>query len=177
MRASSGKGINIISAARGLFNGVERVGPLILLCAALMSGCSDPIAQAVARGDVEHLEALLREGADANAVVSFSHPRFAGGRTVRRTLLVAAAVHGDPRVVDVLVRNGANPRRSGNDFAICPAAAFGHVDVLRILLEAGASQNPSRKCGKNSNHSPLSIAQAGGHTAVVELLQAAESWQ
>ncbi len=155
-----------------------RVGLLILLCtAALLIGCSKPIAQAITNGDVQRLEELLREGANANAVMSFSHPRFAGGRAVKRTLLVAAAVQGDPRMVDVLVRNGANPRRSGNDFAICPAAAFGHVDVVRILLEAGASQSPSRMCGKNRNHSPLSIAQAGGHTAVVELLQAAESWQ
>ncbi len=155
----------------------DRVRPLIILCAVLLTGCSNPLAEALAEGDVEQLEALLHEGADANAVISFSHPDFAAGRTVRRTLLVAAAVYGNPRVVDVLVRNGATPTLSGNDFAICAAAAFGHAAVVRILLEAGASPSPSRKCGKDGSHSPLSIARAGGHAAVVELLEAAGSNQ
>ena len=155
----------------------ERVGPLILLYAILLTGCSDPIAQAVAKGDVERLETLLREGGDANAVMSFSHPQFAGGRTVRRTLLVAAAVHGDPRVVDVLVRNGAHPVLSGNDFAICPAAALGHEAVVRILLEAGASPSRSWKCGKDGSHTPLSIALENGHVAVAEMIQSAGSTQ
>ncbi len=151
--------------------------PLIILCAVLLTGCSNPLAEALAEGDVEQLEALLHEGADANAVISFSHPAFAGGNTVKRRLLVAAAVYGNPQVVDVLVRNGATPTLSGNDFAICAAAAFGHEAVVRILLDAGASPSPSRKCGKDGNHSPLSIARAGGHAAVVELLEAAGSNQ
>ncbi len=150
---------------------------LIILCAVLLTGCSDPLAEALAEGDVEQLETLLHEGADANAVVSFSHPAFAGGDTVKRKLLVAAAVYGNPRVVDVLVRNGATPTLSGNDFAICAAAAFGHEAVVKILLEAGASPNPSRKCGKDGNQSPLDIARARGHMAVVEVLETAGSKQ
>ena len=148
----------------------KRAGAVIFLYAVLSTGCSDPIAQAVAESDVELLEALLRQGADANAEMSFSYPEFAGGRTKKRTLLVVAAVHGDAQIVEVLVQNGASPVLSGNDFAICPAAAFGHEAVVQILLQAGASPNPSRRCGKNGSHTPVSIARKRGHAAVVELL-------
>ncbi len=154
-----------------------RVRPLIILCAFLLTGCSDRAAEAIVDGDVEQLEALLHAGADANAEVSFSHPDFAGGNMVKRRLLVVAAVYGNPRVVDALVRNGATPTLSGNDFAICPAAAFGYQAVVRILLEAGASPSPPRKCGKDGNQSPLHIARARGHTAVAELLETAGSKQ
>lgn len=87
-----------------------RVGRFTVLSVALLTACSNPTAAAIAEGDVERLETLLRAGADANATVAFSHPDFAGGTTLRRRLLVVAAVYGDARIVEALVRNGARSR-------------------------------------------------------------------
>ena len=46
------------------------------------------------------------------------------------------------------------------------AAAGGHLDTVRALVEAGASTNQATKIGV----APLHIAAAGGHLEVVRVL-------
>jgi ankyrin repeat domain-containing protein 17 len=47
------------------------------------------------------------------------------------------------------------------------AARAGHVEVCSFLLQRGSNVN---KHTTNNDHTPLSLACAGGHLAVVELL-------
>ena len=43
----------------------------------------------------------------------------------------------------------------------------GHVDIVKLLLEAGADIN----AGASGTYSPLKIAEKNGHTEVVKLLE------
>lgn len=59
--------------------------------------------------------------------------------------------------------------RAHNDSAICTAAARGYADVVRVLLEAGADVSVH-------NHGPLRRAEAAGHHEVARLLRTAGSY-
>ena len=82
---------------------------LVVLGVAL-SGCGDGLSSAVISGDVAALRELLDDGADPDEVISFRHPNFAGGRVVRRRVLVAAAVHGNLAVAEMLIGGGRRSR-------------------------------------------------------------------
>jgi ankyrin repeat protein len=86
---------------------------------------------AAEHGDVESLGALLDE-----------HPGKLGARRApyEWTLLHVAAHHGRLAVVDMLLRRGLDPNtreRGDNTYALHWAAAAGHVDVVRRLVDAG----------------------------------------
>ncbi len=83
------------------------------------------------------------------------------------------AVHGHTAVVELLIGHGAALTHPHNEFAICPAAALGHVEIVVIFLRAGISANPQRKCGPNGDMSPVQIAEARGHSEIVRVLLAA----
>jgi ankyrin repeat protein len=54
--------------------------------------------------------------------------------------------------------------------ALALAAQHGHVDVLRLLLDAGEDPNRYNPVGNHSHSTPLHQAVAAGHPAVVRLL-------
>ena len=139
----------------------------------LLSGCGDQLTTAVISGDVETLRALLDGGADPNAIIAFRHPNFAGGKRVKRRLLVVAAVHGHTGEAELLIGSGANLSHPQNEFAICPAAALGHVEFVQILIRAGIPATPRRKCGPDGDASPIQIAEARGHSEIVQILRVA----
>src|SRR5690606_1223799 len=56
--------------------------------------------------------------------------------------------------------------RSYGHTALMWAAAAGHVDVARLLLDAGASANARSTAGDT----PLHFAAAGGDAALIDLL-------
>ena len=83
--------------------------------------------------------------------------------------LFGAAEEGDaPRVARMLASGAfADERRApGGETPLMRAAARGHDDVVRVLLDAGAEANARRADG----FTPLILAVFFGHEAVVRLL-------
>lgn len=76
-------------------------------------------------------------------------------------------------VTDTFRREKKNPReRLGDLWKISPiwvAAALGHGDIVKVLLDNGANPENRGLCAMT----PLQIAYIEGHGAVMQLLQAA----
>ena len=143
------------SRGRARFLGMAIV-PLLLLG----GGWSDaPVAAAAARGDLEAVRRLLREGADVNA------PQGDG-----MTALHWAAEHGDAELADVLLYAGARVdagTRIGHYTPLHLASRGARATVVEVLLDAGSDPNASTT---NSGTTPLHLAAATGDRAVVEVL-------
>ena len=142
---------------------------LVNFLTALLVSCSDFNIEAL-NGDDEELLRYLSEGGSPNRWVSFSNPYFADGQTVERALIVVAAISGQAKAVQILIDHDVNLDAKENRFAICPAAALGHYEVVRTLVAVGVTTSVV-PCGKNGNHSPESIASQNGHGAIVRLLR------
>jgi len=103
----------------------------------------------------------------------------------------AAALHGEMEAVHALIRRGARIdlpvasalgrvedfRRlvpaSGRDdrhLALALASQLGHVEVVRILLDAGEDPNRYNPVGGHSHSTPLHQAAANGNEEMVRLL-------
>ena len=140
---------------RARFLGMAIV-PLLLLG----GGWADaPVADAAARGDLDAVRRLLREGADVNA------PQGDG-----MTALHWAAERGDPELADVLLYAGARVdagTRIGHYTPLHLAARGADAVVVEVLLDAGSDPNASTT---NSGATPLHLAAATGDPAVVAVL-------
>jgi ankyrin repeat protein len=90
-------------------------------------------------GTSPSVTALLDAGADAQP------PE---GVRVRHSPLVAAALAGDDQVVQLLLRRGAKPSAQ----AASEAITFGHTDVVRTLIDAGADVTGVDRTGINLLH-------------------------
>jgi hypothetical protein len=103
----------------------------------------------------------------------------------------SALVHGESAAVDALIRRGAMvdlpvaaatnridmARRElpGADSAHCHrafalAAQFGHVGIVRLLLDAGEDPDRYNPLGCHSHSTPLHQAALAGHADVVRML-------
>ena len=103
----------------------------------------------------------------------------------------AAALHGELEAVNALIRHGAridlpvsaalgrieDARRllagAGSEdrhLALTLAADSGHVEIVRLLLDAGEDPNRYNPVGGHSHTTPLHQAAGRGHDAVVRLL-------
>jgi hypothetical protein len=103
----------------------------------------------------------------------------------------SAALHGELEAVNALIRRGARmdlpvaaalgrieeARRllagaSSEDrhLALTMAADFGHVEIVRLLLDAGDDPNRYNPVGGHSHTTPLHQAAGAGHDEVVRLL-------
>jgi hypothetical protein len=103
----------------------------------------------------------------------------------------AAALHGELEAVNALIGRGARidlpvatalgriedargllAGASSEDrhLALTLAADFGHVKIVRLLLEAGEDPNRYNPVGGHSHTTPLHQAAGGGHDEVVRLL-------
>lgn len=140
---------------RARFLGMAIV-PLLLMG----GGWSDaPVADAAARGDLEAVRRLLREGADVNA------PQGDG-----MTALHWAAERGDAELADVLLYAGARAdagTRIGHYTPLHLASRRAGATVVEMLLDAGSDPNASTT---NSGATPLHLAAATGDAAVVAVL-------
>ena len=103
----------------------------------------------------------------------------------------ATALHGELEAVNALIRRGAridlpvaaalgrieDARRllaganaEDRHLALSLAADFGHVEIVRLLLDAGEDPNRYNPVGGHSHTTPLHQAAGGGHDEVVRLL-------
>ncbi len=138
-----------------------------------IAACGDETSDAISNGDTNRLEELIAEGLDPNANVSFRHADFAGGKRIERSLLVAATVFGQKDMVYLLLERGVDLTNPRNAFAICPAVAFGHKEIVRALITSGVNVNPTRKCGRHGDRSPLAFAEARGDSDLIRMLKEA----
>jgi hypothetical protein len=103
----------------------------------------------------------------------------------------AAALHGEMEAVNALIRRGAQidlpvaaalgrieearrllPSAISKDrhLALTLASDLGHVEVVRLLLDAGEDPNRYNPVGSHSHTTPLHQAAGAGHEEVVRLL-------
>jgi Ankyrin repeats (3 copies) len=103
----------------------------------------------------------------------------------------AAALHGEFESLNALLRCGAridlpvaaamgriedarrllpDASREDRHLALSLAADFGHVEVVRLLLDAGEDPNRYNPIGGHSHTTPLHQAAGAGHYEVVRLL-------
>ncbi len=118
-----------------------------------------PVADAAARGDIETVQDLLRNGADVNTAQGDG-----------MTALHWAAERGDARLAEVLVYSGANVNagtRIGRYTPLHLASRGGHGDVVQALLRAKADPNAATT---NSGVTPLHLAAVAGKADVVAAL-------
>jgi hypothetical protein len=96
------------------------------------------LVMAAGKGDGAAVARLLAAGADPNALVPGQMP---SGEVFQTTALHAAAVHGRPEAVRLLLDAGADPSLANGDGAtpLIQAAGTGHPEVVRLLLARGAA--------------------------------------
>ena len=96
--------------------------------------CATKILESVLRvGDVDFLELLIDTGIDISPLKGVC-----GGRN-----LVHAASQGNPQIVHILLKNGADvnilPSKQYPSTALQSATSKGHAHIVQILLKAGAN--------------------------------------
>ncbi|WP_420442375.1 ankyrin repeat domain-containing protein [Candidatus Palauibacter sp.] len=130
-----------------------RAAVLVALCATTLwaaAAMDAPVAEAAARGDLESVRTLLRDGADVNAAQGDG-----------MTALHWAALRGDAEMVSVLVYAGANVASTTRLGAYTPlhlASRDGRAEAVTLLIEAGSDPDAATKTGVT----PLHFAAAGG---------------
>ena len=148
---------------------------VILLAGMAITGCATvtPLGRAAKGGDIKEVEALLKEGANVNAVV-----------TPGLSPLHEAVFNDAPlNIVRLLLDKGAdvNKKSCGDGWAadcncstpLYIAACRGNVNMVKLLLEYKADVSVVHYDKKT----PLEIAQEHGQTAIVHLLKRAEEKQ
>ncbi|MFZ1011268.1 MAG: ankyrin repeat domain-containing protein [Candidatus Sulfotelmatobacter sp.] len=107
------------------------------------------------------------------------------------SVIRAAALHGEIESVSALIARGAridlpvaaaqgriddargllpNANHEDRDLVLSIASDLGHVDVVRLLLDAGEDPNRYNPVGGHSHTTPLHQAAGSGHDEVVRLL-------
>ena len=119
------------------------------------------------------IDLLCDYGADPNSAVQATalHGELEAmnaliGRGARIDLPVAAAL---ARIEDAR-RLLAGASSEDRHLALTLAADFGHVEIVRLLLDAGEDPNRYNPVGGHSHTTPLHQAAGGGHDEVVRLL-------
>jgi hypothetical protein len=119
------------------------------------------------------IELLCDRGADPNAgmLPSLLYGEFAAVEAlIRRGAIVdltTAAATGRVENARGLVAAASDEERQR---ALALAAQFGHVDIVRLLLDAGADPNRFSPAGGHSHATPLHQAALAGHTDIARLL-------
>ena len=108
----------------------------------------------------DRVDALVRRGANANACVRDQTP------------LHMAVSHGSVGAARALLAHGASPNARFKDWTpLMLAARRGDLELVRLLVDHGAEIDASDDDGLT----PSRIADAAGHSAVVDLLDEGRS--
>ena len=139
----------------GLVEGLLNSGAVIEACT---TAGFRPLHFACRSNSVNCVEALLHFGAVVNCKTNNS----------RLTPLHIAAKHGHPKVVDLLVKKGADVHAidSGLKTPLHFAAIEGNVDAAIVLMDAGAELDKKDADGWSSKQ----LAEFGGHSSFVEYI-------
>jgi len=121
--------------------------PLIDLLCDHGADPNSALRAAVLHGEMESVHALIRRGA-------------------RIDLPVAAALGGVEDFHRLLHASGSDDRH----LALALASQFGHVEVVRSLLDAGEDPNRYNPVGGHSHSTPLHQAAANGNEEMARLL-------
>jgi uncharacterized protein len=132
------------------------------LCVAPVLHAADlTVADAAMKGDREAVRALLKQGADVNAVQGDG-----------MTALHWAALKGDAELANMLLIAGGNARartRFGGYTPLHVAAEYGHAAVVKTLVGSGADVAATTTVGTTA----LMLAAGAGNTeAITALLDA-----
>ena len=116
----------------------------------LLSRGADPKARATSGVDAVMIAAAQRGTSGAIKLLldagAATHP--SEGIRVRRSPLVLASMTGDNETVKLLLSRGAEPSSE----AVSEAVTFGHADVVRTLVDAGADAKLTESSGINLLH-------------------------
>jgi hypothetical protein len=125
------------------------------------------------RAQLPLVDLLCDYGADPNSAVQAAalHGELAAvnaliARGARIDLPVAAALGR----IDEARRLLANASSEDRHLALSLAADFGHVEIVRLLIDAGEDPDRYNPVGGHSHTTPLHQAAGGGHDEVVRLL-------
>ncbi|WP_027892777.1 ankyrin repeat domain-containing protein [Calidithermus chliarophilus] len=122
-----------------------------------------PLLVAAHLGQHAAARALLRGGADPNALDN-----------QRYDLITIAAVRNDAQMIRVGLAGGASPKNVTSPYdgtALIAAAHLGHVEAVRVLLEAKAPLDHVNNLGWTALHEAIILGDGGPrHTEVVRLL-------
>ncbi|KAL4970636.1 ankyrin repeat-containing domain protein [Aspergillus stella-maris] len=140
----------------------------------------DPLHAGTQGFSMDTARRFLNSGIRALLVEIFKQiPQQDAGHPVFRELLVVAASAGDVACVKLLMKHGVhfngdfNPmvmttiRGRVEDSALACAAQFGHLQVMKVLLDAGATVDLGHIYGPQE---PMVKAIYGGHVLAVKLL-------
>jgi hypothetical protein len=160
---------NIVEVARVILDaGVERSA----MIEALMLVSTGRIPREC-RVQVPLIDLLCDYGADPDNAIRAAalHGEFEAANTLiargaRIDLPLAAALGR----IDDARQSLANASPEDRHLALTMAADFGHVEVVRLLLDAGEDPNRYNPVGGHSHTTPLHQAAGAGHEEVVRLL-------
>ena len=111
----------------------------------------------------------IKSGDDSGAITLLTqNPDQLVAVTVFGTWMHVAATHGRMRVLEHLVRAGADVNARGGILggtALNEAASYGHLPIVQYLLSVGAKMETREPQGN-----PLFSATHGGHADIVRLL-------
>ena len=118
----------------------------------------EALRMAVAEDDLKWVECLLREGADINAAKG----------EYKTTVLMEAAVRGNPGVMKLLLEQGANVNMADQDgwTALMGATVQGRLGPVKLLLENGADVSAKNHNGETA----LVMATGMKHTEIRDAL-------
>jgi ankyrin repeat protein len=122
-----------------------------------------PLHVAAFRSHDEAAALLIRGGADPNAL---EHDKY--------DAITIAAVANDPKLIDRLIKFGANSRNITSIYdgtALIAAAHLGHVEVVKILIAAGAPLDHVNNLGWTALIEAVVLGDGGpNHVATVRAL-------
>lgn len=135
------------------------------------SPTTDPLTILVTTGDMKGLRRASVKEFDPDTIIPIQHPRFAGGRVIRRPVLVAAALFGRTEMVVFLLKRGATTRGPASS-AICAAIAMSHPLIVDVLLKKDPELKDYDRCGRGRSLSPIELAKRLNHRNIVDKLLA-----